>query len=123
MADQFNRNHERRQCGHGSGKVLQVADSCVLESLSLVIHERTNSAAQGDNGYGGRRLEARNNADQIAEQNEEAERGQERSVAFTVMADDFITLVLNESFDTFEHMLERSGTIHGKAGPNQKEQN
>ncbi len=37
VTDEFDGNHQRRQRGHGSGKVFEVTDASVLESLGLVI--------------------------------------------------------------------------------------
>ena len=47
--------------------MFQIANPCVLESLSLVVYERANRATQGNYGNGGRRFEARNHADQVTE--------------------------------------------------------
>jgi len=43
--------HQRRQSRHGPQEVLQVADSAVLKSLTLVVDEGTNSAAQRNDGH------------------------------------------------------------------------
>jgi hypothetical protein len=95
----------------------------VLESLSLIIKESTESAAERNYGHRGRRLEARNHTDQIAEQNEEAERSQEWCVAFAVVADDLVALALDESLNALEDMLQRARTIDRKARTNQQKQN
>ncbi len=117
VADQFDRQHQQRQ-GEAdenrhrrirrSQEVLQVGNPSVLESLRLVVHEGAKGAAQGNDGHGGRRLEAGDHANQVAEQNEEAERSQERCIAFAVMADDLVALALDESFDALESVLQRA---------------
>src|SRR5208283_4505260 len=123
MADEFDGNHQRREGWHGPGEVLQVANTSVFESLSLVVHKGADRAAQGNDGHGGWRLEARNHADQIAEQNEKEERGQKWCVTLTVVADDLVALALDESFDALESVLKSSGTIHGEPRTDQKEHN
>src|SRR5271169_1160189 len=122
MADQLDRNHQRRQGGHRSEKVFQVADPGVLESLDLVVRESTKSAAQRNDGHSSRRLETRNYANQITEQNEEAQGHQERRVALAVMADDLVALALDEALDAFEGVLQCPGAVHRKARTNEKEQ-
>src|SRR5271165_2619358 len=123
MADEFDWNHQRRKGWHGPGEVLQVANSSVFEPLSLVVHKGTDRAAQGNDGHGGWRLEARNHADQVAEQNEKEQGRQKRRVALAVVADDLFALALDESFDALESMLQSSGTIHGEPRTDQKEHN
>ena len=100
--------------------MFQVSNSGVLESLSLVVHKRAESAAEWNDGNSSGRLEAGNHADEVAHQNEEEERGQERSIALAMMADDLIALALNESLDAFENMLQRSGPVYGKARAKEK---
>src|ERR1700693_1534449 len=68
MAYQFNRNHERRERGHGAGKVLQVADSSVFESLRLIIEKSAQRASEWHYRHSRRGFEAGNNADEIAQQ-------------------------------------------------------
>src|ERR1700733_6994998 len=114
VADEFDGNHQRRQGWNGSGKVLQVTDPGVLESLHLVIHEGANRATQGNDGHGCWRLQAWNHSNQVAKQNEEAKRGQKRCVTLTVVTDDLVALALDESFNALKGVLQRAGTVHRK---------
>src|SRR5207245_10353747 len=98
------RNHQGSQRGHGPGKVLEIAHACMLESLRLVVKESAQSTAQGNHRHRGWRLESGDNSNQIAEQNKQAERGQKCRVALTVVADNLVTLALDESLDAFKHM-------------------
>ena len=92
----------------------------MLESLGLVVDKGANRAAQRNDGNSCGRLKARDHPDQVTEQDEEAERGQERCVAFGVMADDFVALSLDESFYALEEMLKSSRVVHGEARAHQE---
>src|SRR5258708_16450208 len=98
MANQFDRNHQRRKRGHRPSEMLQVADTGVLESLRLVIEKSAQCTAQRNNRHGGRRLEAGYHADQIAEKNEEKERRLKMRVNFPVGAQCPLCLSLSETF-------------------------
>ncbi len=45
--------------------MFQIANACVLESLSLIVDEGANSTTQGNDGNGGRQFEAGNHADHV----------------------------------------------------------
>jgi len=45
------------------------------------------------------------------------------AVAFAVVADDLVTLTLDESLNSLEDVLQRARTVHRKARTNQQEQN
>src|ERR1700730_5360890 len=112
MADEFDGNHQRRQGGHRPDKMLQIADSCVLESLRLVVRKSYKSATEWNDGHGGGRFEPRDHADQIAKQNKEKERRQKSGVAFAVMTDNLVALSLNESLDALKGVLECARAVH-----------
>src|SRR5271155_2612464 len=90
--------------------MFQVSDSRVLESLHLVIHKRTDRAAQRNYDNCGRRLEARNHADQIADQDKKAQRNKERREALTVVAYDFAALSVDNPVGNLEDVLQGSRT-------------
>src|SRR5215471_1764426 len=104
MADQFNGDHQRRKRGHRSGKVFQVGDAGMLESLRLVINKGANRASQRNDWDGRRGFESRNYADQVTAQDEETERHQKWGEGFTMVADNFMALAFDEAVRAFKDM-------------------
>ena len=94
----------------------------MLESLSLVVHEGTNRAAQWDHRDCGRRFKTRDHADQVTDQDEETERHQKWRKALAVMTDNFPALPVDESLDTLEHVLESAGTFDREARADKQKQ-
>ena len=119
MAYQFNRNHKRSERGHGAGKVLQVADSRVFESLRLIVEEGAERASQWYYRNCCRGFKAGNDADEIAQQDEQTQGHQEGRKAFAVMTDDFLALGLNESVSAFEDVLQCAWLVDREARPHQ----
>ena len=71
----------------------------------------------GTDGIHGGRFEARNDADQIAEQDENEERAEERQIFVSVVADIVLGLAVQKIIDHFEDMLQlcRAGPRTGAA--------
>jgi hypothetical protein len=91
------------------------------KSLRVVIEERHDGAPQRHDGHGGGRFESGNQANEIAEQNEERQRHQKRRVPLAVRADDFLALLLDKADQAFKRMLQGAGAIDRKPGPNDEE--
>src|SRR5512146_1118433 len=90
----------------------------------MVVNEGHDSAAEGNAGNGGGGIETGNHSDEVADQNEKAQRHQERGETFAVRADNLAALVLNEDFRAFHDVLQAAGFIHGKAAADKnKKQN
>src|SRR5579863_1900241 len=105
MAYQLNRHHQRRKGGHRSSEVFQISDSRVFESLSLVVHKRTNRAAQWNHRHGRWGFKAGNHPNQVTQQNEKAECHQKGCESLAVMTDDFLALVFDKSMSALEDVL------------------
>src|SRR5277367_2050047 len=122
MAYQLNRDHKRRERGHGTGKGFEISDPRVFESLSLVVHKSANGASQRNHRHSCRGFKAGDHANQVAYQNEEAERHQKWSEALAVMPDDFLALTLNKPVSAFEDVLQCARLVDGKPGAQQSKQ-
>jgi hypothetical protein len=80
----------------------------MFESLHVIIKERAQGTAKRNNRECRWRFEARNQANQVAEKDKESQRSEERCVAFAVVPNDLLALLMDESLCTFEDMLECS---------------
>ena len=98
----------------------QIFRAGVFESLKVVVEKRTDRASERDDGNSSRRFKARNQSDQIANQNEDKNNGEKRRIGLAVMPNDLLALAEDESFDAFERVLQAAGRIDRKARPNQQ---
>ncbi len=80
----------------------------MFESLHVIIKERAQGTAEGNNRDCRRRFEARNQANQVAEKDKQSQRSEEWRVAFAVVPNDLLALLMDESLCTFEDMLQGS---------------
>ena len=94
----------------------------MFEALGLVVHEGADGASQRDDGHGGGRFETRNQADEIANQNEKSQGHQEGSEALAVMSDNFLALTFDKTVSTFEDMLQGAGLVHREPRAHQEKQ-
>src|SRR5450755_17935 len=97
MADNFYENHQGREPPDGAGKMLQVSNAAVLESLEVVVDEGADGAAQGNDRQSGGRFKSRNQAEQVGAQDKQGQHRQKRSELSAAVADDVFTLVLNKA--------------------------
>ena len=102
--------------------MLQVRDAVVFEPLGLVVNEGADGASQGDHGHGSGRFEARNQSDQITDQDEKSQGHEEWGEALAVMSDNFLALAFDETMGPFEDMLQGAGFVHREPGAHQEEQ-
>src|SRR6266404_6279813 len=131
VADQLNGEHQSRQqdsrdkrhAFHGrSKKMQQIFRSGMFEALSVVIEKGADRTTQRHNRNACWRFEARDQPNQVTDQDEDENDGEKRRVGFTVMADDLAALAQDESFNGFEGVLQASGRFNREAGPYQKEE-
>src|SRR5450755_905258 len=87
MTEQLNRQHQRRQPPDGTGEMPQIlAQTHRLDALDVVIEKRGQSASQRDLDALRRRFKARDQSNQVAEQNEDADRHHDGDEGMTVTA-------------------------------------
>ena len=85
--------------------MLQVCDPVLSESLTLVVDKRADGASQRHYRHRGRRLETRNQPQQVGNQNEKRQGHQEGRIAFAVVPDNFLTLSLDETVGALKNVL------------------
>ena len=131
VADQFDREHQgceqnpgnQRHAFHWrSEEVQQIFWAGVFESLRVIVEERADRAAEGNNRNSRRRLEPGNQANQVADQDEDENDGKKRGVGLAVMANNLVTLAEHKTLDSLESMLQRSRRFHRKPRPDQQEE-
>jgi len=131
MADKLDRKHQSRQEDanheghplHGrSEEMFEIVGHAVMfDALPVVVTERTNSAAQGNDWNPSRRFKCRNHAQQVAPQDENAERRQESNKFLAAVADDLVGLRIDKAVEQFGEVLNSSGPVDGQARPDQQE--
>ena len=92
----------------------------MLNALPVVITESADRAAQWNYRHSGRRFKRGNYAQQIAPQDENAERGQEGDKLLAAMADNLMRLAVDETVKQFGEVLNSSGPVDGEARPDQQ---
>ena len=130
MADDFDGDHE---AGHqrvadeteahvGAGELLQVADAAFGEALDVVVKKRSEREAGRDWREHRGRFEGRDDADEVGEQDEQEDGAEEGQVLPVMVVDVVVRLVVQKPVDAFEGMLQAAGTVHGKFGTEEGEE-
>src|SRR5215472_1645487 len=106
MANQFYGQHQWCQRRNGAEKMFEIAHPSMFKTLHVVIHERANRTPQRNSRNPCRRFKSRNQADHIADQDENENDCEKRNVRLAVMADDLMALAQHEALDPLERMLQ-----------------
>ena len=107
MAHDLDRKHEDRYREHRSAQVLQIADDAVVtEPVEVVIKERSHSAAQRHLDAGGWGLKCGDQAQQVAQRDENTQGAYHRDVGASFMTDDLFVHTPYELQHHFHRLLE-----------------
>src|SRR5580658_3860232 len=113
---------DERHAFHGRPEEMQeIFRSGMFEALGMVVEKCANGAAQRHDGNAGGRLKPGNQADEVANQNEDEDDDEKCSVRLAMMADDFAALVQHEALDRFEGVLQDSWGLDRQPRSQQKE--
>ena len=106
VADDLDRDHQRRQPRHRAGKVRGIVNRALrLYAVKVVIQKRHNGATQRHRWHTGGRFQARHQSNQVAGKDVQKKRRQKRSVLLAVMADNFAALPVNKALQPFKNVL------------------
>ena len=106
--------------GIGPAKCRQVLEDAVgLKPIEIVVNERQQRAAGRHRRIHGGRLESRNNADQVAEENENEKRSEERDDTWAVVPDLLFRLAAQKLVDHLEGVLQLAGLVDREPRPQQ----
>ena len=123
VTDQFDRQHQPcqgnpRHYGHAfhgrAEKMQKILEPGMLETLQVVINECADGASQRHHRNSCGRVKARDQPDQIADQDEDKENREKGNVGLDVVSDDFVALPQHESFNAFKAVLQSAGRFHRK---------
>ena len=88
-------------------------------AVIVIVNERRHGAAQGYLDFRRRGGEARHQAPQIAEQNEDPQRRDHADIPLGMVADDFLVHVTGELHDHFHDVLEFARIFNRQPPPQQ----
>src|SRR5258708_7088208 len=105
MADYLNRNHQRGQPPDRPREMRQVLKESLLpEAHEVVVNENQQGAPAWHGGSHGGRLEARNNANQIAEKYKKEQRADKGKEFRPLMPDVFCRFAAKKQVDNLENV-------------------
>src|SRR5271154_666147 len=109
MRNDLDGQHERHQPPHRPHKLLGIApDSLRAEANVVVVNERGQGDAKRNDGIGGRSFDTRQKPIAITNDQEETDNRRERDVRLISVADDGITLRVNEIVDHLGDVLQEA---------------
>ena len=124
VADDLDREVDRSDPGRRARRrheVLHVRDDALfLDSVELVVHEHRQRAPQGDVDVARRRLQPRHQAHQVAEQDEDEHRPDERQVVPPLGADEVVQHPVEERHRLFERQLQLPRVLDAQACPDEQ---
>src|ERR1700723_301276 len=122
VAENFDGQHQRREPPYRPHEMLEVPKPVGSQSLEMVVEPGQQRATKRDNRDRSRRVETRDNADQIAGNDEESQCYQVRMVRVVVMANYFFPHVADEALDALHRMLQAAGLVDRQTGANREEE-
>ncbi len=115
VGDDLDGEHQGVEPPDGAEELLDVAEAVHADAVVVVVEEGDEREAEGDDGVGGGRLEAGDEAHEVAEQDEEDEHGEVGGEALVAVADDAFALLADELAGELGEVLDGAGLLDREA--------
>src|ERR1017187_3162303 len=123
VGDNLDHKHQRGEPPHRPKKLLDVSPAVLADAVIVVVEKGKERAAKRNNHIRGGRLQPRNQPQQVAEQDEQAQNGDEAEEALEVVTDDGFALLGDKLMDSFRDVLQRIGFFDIERQANRDKEN